>query len=111
MERRAQESPQGFDAPSAPIAAWWLGRTPYRDAWDLQHRLVAVRAAGSIGDQLLVGVAARLQELVRAVDTVARPGGDEFLIILDIQAVFSLEDLSVVEAAAETASAAAPVTA
>ena len=54
MERRAQESPQGFDAPSAPIAAWWLGRTPYRDAWDLQHRLVAVRAAGSIGDQLLL---------------------------------------------------------
>ena len=54
MERRAQESPQGFDAPSAPIAAWWLGRTPYRDAWVLQHRLVAARAAGAIGDQLLL---------------------------------------------------------
>jgi lipoate-protein ligase B len=34
--------------------AWWLGRTGYRDAWDLQHRLVAARGAGSIGDQLLL---------------------------------------------------------
>ena len=54
MERRAQEPSPGFGAPSAPIAAWWLGRTPYRDAWDLQHRLVAARAAGAIGDQLLL---------------------------------------------------------
>jgi lipoyl(octanoyl) transferase len=38
----------------APLTAWWLGRTGYRDAWDLQHRLVAARAAGSIGDQLLL---------------------------------------------------------
>jgi lipoyl(octanoyl) transferase len=38
----------------APIAAWWLGRTRYRDAWDLQHRLVAARAADLIGDQLLL---------------------------------------------------------
>jgi lipoyl(octanoyl) transferase len=37
-----------------PIAAWWLGRVPYRDAWDLQHRLVAARNAGAIGDQLLL---------------------------------------------------------
>ena len=37
-----------------PLTAWWLGRTPYRDAWDLQHRLVAARAAGLIGDQLLL---------------------------------------------------------
>jgi lipoyl(octanoyl) transferase len=37
-----------------PISAWWLGRTGYRDAWDLQHRLVAARAAGLIGDQLLL---------------------------------------------------------
>jgi lipoyl(octanoyl) transferase len=36
------------------MTAWWLGRTGYRDAWDLQHRLVAARAAGSIGDQLLL---------------------------------------------------------
>ena len=37
-----------------PISAWWLGRTNYRDAWDLQHRLVVARAAGLIGDQLLL---------------------------------------------------------
>jgi lipoyl(octanoyl) transferase len=39
---------------AAPVSAWWLGRTPYRDAWGLQHRLVAARAAGAIGDQLLL---------------------------------------------------------
>jgi lipoyl(octanoyl) transferase len=39
---------------AARITAWWLGRTAYRDAWDLQHRLVAARAAGVIGDQLLL---------------------------------------------------------
>ncbi len=32
----------------------WLGRTGYRDAWDLQHRLVEARTAGLIGDQLLL---------------------------------------------------------
>lgn len=37
-----------------PISAWWLGRTSYRDAWDLQHRVVAARAAGLIGDHLLL---------------------------------------------------------
>jgi lipoyl(octanoyl) transferase len=41
-------------AAPAPITAWWLGRTAYRDAWDLQHRLVAARYAGRIGDQLLL---------------------------------------------------------
>ena len=39
---------------AAPIAAWWLGRTLYRDAWQLQHRLVAARVAGAIGDQLVL---------------------------------------------------------
>jgi lipoyl(octanoyl) transferase len=41
-------------AAPAPITAWWLGRTRYRDAWDLQHRLVAARHDGLIGDQLLL---------------------------------------------------------
>jgi lipoyl(octanoyl) transferase len=46
---------QGTDAPSgAPLTAWWLGHTAYRDAWHLQHRIVAARAAGLIGDQLLL---------------------------------------------------------
>jgi lipoyl(octanoyl) transferase len=38
----------------APLAVHWLGRVGYRDAWDLQKRLAAARAAGSIGDQLLL---------------------------------------------------------
>ncbi len=37
-----------------PIAVTWLGRTPYRAAWDLQRRLAARRADGDIGDQLLL---------------------------------------------------------
>jgi lipoyl(octanoyl) transferase len=36
-----------------PIRASWLGRVPYREAWDLQRRLVAARADESIGDRLL----------------------------------------------------------
>ena len=37
-----------------PIVASWLGRVDYRDALDLQHRLVAERADRSIPDQLLL---------------------------------------------------------
>ncbi|MGA2513430.1 MAG: lipoyl(octanoyl) transferase LipB [Candidatus Limnocylindrales bacterium] len=54
MDRLAQDSPSRAALPAAPITAWWLGRTLYRDAWDLQHRLVAARVAGLIGDQLLL---------------------------------------------------------
>jgi lipoyl(octanoyl) transferase len=32
----------------------WLGRVPYREAWELQHGLVADRAAGRIPDTLLL---------------------------------------------------------
>ena len=32
----------------------WLGQVPFRDAWDLQHELVAKRRAGEIPDQLLL---------------------------------------------------------
>jgi lipoyl(octanoyl) transferase len=38
----------------SPLTATWLGRIAYRDAWTLQKRLVAQRAAGEIGDQLLL---------------------------------------------------------
>ncbi len=54
MDRRALDQPPGNVAASGPITAWWLGRTRYRDAWDLQHRIVAARAAGTVGDQLLL---------------------------------------------------------
>jgi lipoyl(octanoyl) transferase len=54
MDRHAQDPPPGAAAAAPPIAAWWLGRMRYREAWDLQHRLVAARAAGSIGDQILL---------------------------------------------------------
>lgn len=37
-----------------PIVARWLGRVGYRDAHALQKRLVDDRAAGRIGDQLLL---------------------------------------------------------
>lgn len=37
----------------------------------------------SVGDQLLIEVARRIQECVRTSDTVARLGGDEFMVILD----------------------------
>lgn len=31
-----------------------MGRVPYREAWELQHRLAAQRAAGEIPDQLIL---------------------------------------------------------
>jgi lipoyl(octanoyl) transferase len=37
-----------------PISASWLGRIGYRNAWALQKELVARRAAGEIGDRLLL---------------------------------------------------------
>jgi diguanylate cyclase (GGDEF)-like protein/PAS domain S-box-containing protein len=36
-----------------------------------------------VGDQLLVGIARRLETCVRSIDTVARLGGDEFTILLE----------------------------
>jgi lipoyl(octanoyl) transferase len=54
MDRPVQDTSPRSAASPEPITAWWLGRTRYRDAWDLQHRIVAARVAGSIGDQLLL---------------------------------------------------------
>ncbi len=54
MDLPALDNPPAAASAAAPITAWWLGRTQYRDAWDLQHRLVAARREGLIGDQLLL---------------------------------------------------------
>lgn len=40
--------------PAPPIAARWLGRIGYRDAWSLQKELLEERASGGIPDQLLL---------------------------------------------------------
>ena len=40
--------------PAPPIAARWLGRIGYRDAWALQKELLEERASGAIPDQLLL---------------------------------------------------------
>lgn len=44
------------DAAGRPggIAATWLGRVPYREAWGLQKRLAGLRADGLVGDQLVL---------------------------------------------------------
>jgi lipoyl(octanoyl) transferase len=38
--------------PAGSIEAHWLGRVPYREAWDRQHELVRARQADEIPDQL-----------------------------------------------------------
>ncbi len=37
-----------------PLAVHWLGRVPYRAAWDLQKALAGARAEGRTGDHLLL---------------------------------------------------------
>ncbi len=39
---------------SGALEVRWMGRVPYREAWQIQHELVAARKAGTIEDQLLL---------------------------------------------------------
>jgi diguanylate cyclase (GGDEF)-like protein len=49
----------------------------------------------TVGDELLIAVAARLSSLLRAGDTLARLSGDEFVILCeDLQATSDVEDLA-----------------
>lgn len=43
-----------IDPPLIGVTDRWLGRIGYRDAWALQKELAGRRAAGAIGDQLLL---------------------------------------------------------
>ena len=59
------------------IAATWLGRIAYRDAWALQKRLATARADGAGPDRLLVLEHERVLTLGRQADeahVLARPG-------------------------------------
>jgi lipoyl(octanoyl) transferase len=51
MDRQSEPGREGL---LRPLEVNWLGRVPYREAWDLQHRLVAARAEGRIPDQLIL---------------------------------------------------------
>lgn len=51
---RGRVGSTGMPPRTGPLDAHWLGRTGYRDAWDLQKQLARARADGRTGDHLLL---------------------------------------------------------
>ena len=56
MDPNARRDPfRPIDGPeTGPLEVVWLGRADYRSVWALQKELAAARAAGTIGDRLLL---------------------------------------------------------
>lgn len=48
-----------------------------------RFKLINDSLGHNVGDDILMGIAQRLKSSVRAIDTVARRGGDEFAILLE----------------------------
>lgn len=51
---RPPAGPPIDDPERGPLHATWLGRADYREVWSQQRELAAARAAGEVGDQLLL---------------------------------------------------------
>jgi diguanylate cyclase (GGDEF)-like protein len=78
MDRLEQALLQGQREPAHQFAILFLDLDRFKNINDsLGHR---------IGDELLLSIARRLQNCLRATDTVSRLGGDEFAILLSMQA-------------------------